>query len=444
MKLFYLICYAIITCLIAIIAFVKRKNIIYCALWSEYAVSAVFSVFCKIYQSDLVGLGVMHNRWYDLSDTTWWGYLLIIICNFIAFKPFELFDFNSYIDKLGKQKSSKQYIRLFAWSYILLAFIFIVLSMNNIKNILSNSDFGALRSSLYGNADNESTLVITNNIVASLCYKFCTLFKYMSVFTALIMYKERYHLTLATTLLITTFGVYYIYAKANAARGGLIIFSICSFLLALMFFKYMSLSSKRKLAVLGAVGGGLVVMFTLAATISRVASDSGGGNLLLRNVSFYLGHGPIEFSKITGSLEDFAYGKTIIGRLLNHYFGVPYSWDQIQVEIGYPNIGPVFITYLGYLYTDFGIFGCLTFTWIWSYFMCTQLKKRKLRVSTVFIFMYYLNFYVTGNFAIGRLEYAGLITALIIWFVIRCIEDTLYLRGRRIENMKRGITSVWN
>lgn len=431
MELFYLICYAVITCVITIRSFIKKKNIIYCALWCEYAVSAVFCVLCKVYQAELVGFGIMHNKWYDLSDTTWWGYLLIIVCNLIAFKPFELFDYDSSLGNMGKRKGAKQYTRIYAYIYILLALIFVLLSFSNIKNILGTSDLGTLRSSLYGNSDNESTLVITNNFIANVCYKLCTQFKYMSIFVALLMFKERYHVKTAICLLATTFGIYYIYASANAARGGLLIFVFCSFLMVLTFFKYMSPSSKRKLIVLSAVCGGVVLSFFLAVTLSRVASDTGGGNLLLRNISFYLGHGPIEFSKITGSLEDFAYGKTIIGRLLNHYFGTAYSWENIQLEIGYPDIGPVFVTYLGYIYTDFGIFSCIGFTWLWSYFMCRLLKKRRLRISTIFIFLYYLSFYVTGNFAVGRLEYAGLITAHIISFSIRCIEDTLYIRSRR-------------
>lgn len=429
--LFFLTCYTAITCAITIRSIIKKKNIIYCALWCEYALSAVFCVFCKVYQADLVGFSTLHNRWYDLSDTTWWGYFLIIVCNLIAFKPFEVFDHGSSLGSMGKRKGAKQYMSFYAYIYILLAFVFIIFAFDNIRNILGISDLGALRSSLYGNSDNESILVITNNFIANLCYKLCTQFKYMSIFVALLMFKERHRVKTAVGLLVMTFAIYYIYASANAARGGLLIFVFCSFLMILAFFKYMSGGSKRKLIILCSVCCALVVSFFFAVTMSRVATDTGGGNLLLRNISFYLGHGPIEFSKITGSLENFAYGETIIGRLMNHYFGTAYSWEHIQSEIGYPDIGPVFITYLGYIYTDFGIFSCIGFTWTWSFFMCRWLKKPKLYISTIFIFMYYLSFYVTGNFAVGRLEYAGLITAHIIALIIRLIEEQLRIRTRR-------------
>jgi len=38
---------------------------------------------------------------------------------------------------------------------------------------------------------------------------------------------------------------------------------------------------------------------------------------------------------------------------------------------------------------------------------------------------------VTGNFAVGRLEYAGMITAHIIALLIRVIEDQLRIRSRK-------------
>ena len=428
MGFFYLICYAIITCLITVGAFKKKKNVIYCALWSEYAISSVFCVLCKVYQADLVGFSVMHNKWYDLSDTTWWGYALIIICNLLAFKPIEMFDKNSSIGDIGKCNGTKKYMKAYAYAYILTALFFVILSFDSIKYFLSVSDFGALRSSLYGNNANESTLVMTNNFIANICYKVCNQFKYMSVFVSLLMLKERYHIKIAVSLVFTTFAIYYIYASANAARGGLLIFVFCSFLMVLTFYKYMSPSLKCMLIILCAVCGVVVFSFFLAVTLSRFSTDLNDGNTLLRNISFYLGHGPIEFSKITGSLKSFAYGKTIIGRLLNHYMGTPYSWEKIQLDIGYPSIGPVFTTYLGYIYTDFGVLSCIVFTWLWSYFMCKQLKKHRLRLSSVFVFLYYLSFYVTGNFVVGRLEYAGLITTLIISFIIRCIEDFIYNR----------------
>ena len=53
-------------------------------------------------------------------------------------------------------------------------------------------------------------------------------------------------------------------------------------------------------------------------------------------------------------------------------------------------------------------------------------------MSTIFIFMYYLSFYVTGNFAVGRLEYVGMITAHIIALFIRLVEDQISLRNRKI------------
>lgn len=413
-------------------SYYKKKNIIYCLIWTEYAVSAIFCVLCKVYQSELVGFSVLHNRWYDLSDTTWWGYLLLIVCNLIAFKPFDLFDHDSTLGDLGSRKWPKQFLSLFCYAYIVLALIFILLSLNNIKGILSINDYGTLRASWYGNSNNESTFVITNNFFANICFKLCLQFKYLSVIVAMVMFKEKYRIRFASLLLVITFSIYYIYATGNAARGGLLIFVFCAFLIVISFYKYMSKANKRRIIIMVCTVGAIVGVFFFAVTVSRFGGSENGSNPIFRNISFYLGHGPIEFSKITGSLDDFAYGKTIVGRLLNHYFGTEYSWDAIQGTIGYPQIGPVFVTYLGYLYTDFGIVSCLLFVSSWSYFMCNLLKKKNLRMSTLFLFLYYLSYYVTGNFAVGRLEYAGMITAHIIALMIRFVEDILRRKTRKV------------
>lgn len=57
---------------------------------------------------------------------------------------------------------------------------------------------------LYGNSVNESSLVITNNFIANVAYKLCTQFKFMSIFIALTMMKERNHTGLAISLVGTT------------------------------------------------------------------------------------------------------------------------------------------------------------------------------------------------------------------------------------------------
>lgn len=422
MGLNYLICYATIVSIISICAWIRKKNMIYCSLWTANAVSGIFCVLCKVYQDTLVGHSVWHDRWYDLSDTTLWGYLFLILCCWIAFKPFKNFDKSNTLAKLGEEQKTKNFFVLFAYIYVCVAFLFIITSINGIKNTLGISDYGALRTSLFSNGENEGGGAVTSNFIASFALKLCVQFKYLSLFVSFSLIKEKMRTSLAVILIFITFFVYYVNCAASAARGGLLIFLICSFLIGSMFYPYLSKANKRKIIIGASVLAGLVLVFFMAVTISRFADDGGGGNPILRNISFYLGHGPIEFSKITGSLKDFAYGETIIGRLLNHYFGTAYSWTDISIQIGFPQIGAVFVTYLGYMYTDFGIFGCLLFVGTWAWVMNDIIKKRPNSISTFFFFSYYLHYYITGVFTIGRLEYASLITSSLIYFIIRAIE----------------------
>lgn len=422
MGLNYLIGYATIICIITLRVWIKKENFIYCSLWTVNAVSGVFCVLCKVYQDTLVGHSAWHDRWYDLSDTTWWGYLFLIICCWIAYKPFKNFNKSNTLEKLGENRKTINCFVIFSYIFICLALLFILTSLNGVKSTLGINDFGALRSSLFSNGENEGSGAVASKFIANVALKLCIQFKYLSIFTAFTLIKEKKRTPLAVLLLFITFFVYYVNCAASAARGGMLIFLICSGLIGSMFFKYLSRANKVKIFIAAGILFGMVFVFFMVVTISRFANDGGGGNPILRNISFYLGHGPIEFSKVTGSLKEFAYGKTIIGRLVSHYFGTPYSWTDISDQIGFPQIGAVFVTFLGYMYTDFGIIGCILFVTIWSRIMNDILRKRPNNISTFFFFSYYLHYYVTGVFTIGRLEYASLITTTIIYLIIRAIE----------------------
>ena len=422
MKLVYLELYALITCIITIRAFFKKYSTIYCFIWLAYAVSAVFCVLCKLYQPVLVGIGRYHNYWYDLSDTTWWGYGLILVCNLIAFKPFKMFDKEYDLTDFGINPKMQNFFTIFSILYILLALGFILPSIGNIIRVLHITDLGDLRNNLFANSENEGSVVIASNFISNFCFKMCLLMKYIAMYISFGMIKQKRTPVLCSLLIGFTFFLVYINSKATAARGGLLIFVFGVFLIGLSFYKYLSASNKRKVVIIGGVVAFIMFSFVSAVTISRFQNDGGGGNPILRNICFYLGHGPIEFSKITGSLNDFAYGRTIMGRLSNHYFGTEYSWNSVAVSIGYPNIGALFVTYLGFLYTDFGVIGCLTFTFIWSSITQILIIKRPNNISTIYFFLYYLSFYVTGIFSVGRLEYAAVITTTIIYFIIRAIE----------------------
>ncbi len=429
-KLIYLVFYAIVMTFIAIRAIKKKENFIYCSMWCAYALCAVVSLLCKIYQTTIVGTGIMHFKWYDLSDTTIHGYLLIVICCIIAFQPFKMFDHKGCLNEIGKSNGIKQFYSLFSFAYIIWTILFIILSLNTIIALLKTNDFGAVRTSLYGNTDNESNFTMTTNFVANICYKLCLQFKLFNVLIALSMIKEQYKTIIAVLSMFCSFFVYYLYATGNAARGGLLIFTFCCLMIGVMLFHYMQKKSKRKVAIFASITLGIVVSFFITVTFSRFSTGYTDAHPILSNISFYLGHAPIEFSKITGSLDHFAYGKTILGRLSSHYFGTPYSWEQVSIDIGYPDLGPVFVTYLGYMYTDFGSIGCLMFVSLWSKFLCYLLKKCPNKLSTMFLFLYYLQYYVTGIFVVGRLEYASMITAHIVFIFLRFGEELISKRHR--------------
>jgi oligosaccharide repeat unit polymerase len=431
--------YVTLVLVTTIIAWVRSKSLIFKMVWTLYALVAVSCLLCVIFQTQLLGHGGLLDYWYDLSDTTLWGYLLLYACTYIALLPLANVGVGDALKDFGSQQRALNAGVVFAIIYLVLVFIFVALSPDTVRSAFSTADYGNLRSQLYSDASNESTLVLTSNPIASLCFRMCNIFKLVSVAVAFMFYKEDCHKTLATVLLLSSFGLYYIYANANAARGGFLIYFFCSLLIASLFFRYLKPVLRRRLLIVLVMGAAVVAAFFMAVTISRFADDGGGGNPILRNIMFYLGHGPIEFSRITGSLTSHSNGGLVFGRLFSHWFGTSYIAADILLKIGYPQFGPLFVTYLWPVYCDFGYLGCLLIYSGWALFMRWVLRSEKLnRMSTVFIFSYYITYFVTGAFTIGVLEIASVVTYHVLWLCLRLLENIASHRSpRRVLRSRR-------
>lgn len=442
----YLVVYVALTVLACALAFAGHRSAIYKLIWLEYAVISVCTLLCVLFQTELLGHGGLLDYWYFLDKTTLGGYLLLFACTWLALRPLAALGNGQELLSFGKTKQEKQVFLAFAIIYVVAAILFVALSMSSVKAALSTGDYGAVRSDLYSGSDNESTLVLTTNPVASVAFKFCNLLKYIGIVIAFGMLKEKLHPGLAVGLICAIFGIYYIYASANAARGGLMVFCFCAVVLASILFRYLAPEYKRRISIGACILGGVVFSIVAAITVSRFADDGGGGNAIVRNVMFYLGHAPLEFSTITGSVTNYAGGDVIVGRLFAHWFGEPYSWESVSLSIGFPQFGPLFITYLGYLFADFGYIGCLLFVAVWAAFMSALLKTSPARLSTFLMLGYYVSFYVTGAFTLGRLEFASFVTFHLIWLFIRIWEEMLDRPSKRKPKRRYlgGATYVWD
>ena len=430
MGLIYLYTYTIIIAIILLRAIKRKKSSTYILMWSCYFVSAVFCVLCKTFQDTLVGHGILHDEWYNLSDTTLHGYILIIICNLIAFKPFERYNSNQFIDKYGNRKGDNTILFTFSYLFIALFVVYVITSVGVIKSAFSITDFGTLRNNLYGNELHQSTAVFSNNLIGNICYKICWLFRLLAVFVGLILLKKGKR-RLGFLILLCDFMLVFINSNINAARGGLLVFLFCAFLFSIPILRKMPKKVKRFLIIVICVIAIVVVGFIIEVTLSRTADNTSGGNMLLKNACFYLGHGPIVFSKITGSLKELGLGKVVFLRIASHFFGFNYNVSSVMNEIGYPSpLTNLFFTYLGPIYMDFGSIGSIIFYSVWAFFVNRLLKERRIRLSTVYVFSYYMFFFVLGTFVVGPLEFASLVTNTCIAILLRLIENTVYKRYR--------------
>lgn len=428
MEIIYLYIYAILQAVIIAHAIRHKKSKMYIFIWTCYFVSAVFCILCKTFQDTLVGRGGLHDEWYNLSDTTLWGYLLIIICNLVAFKPFERYTTHKFIDNYGKRSGDYLILKYTAYGFLFLFFLYLATSANVIVGAFAINDYGALRNALFNNVSHESTAVMSANVIGRLCFKVCWNLKLIVVFCGFVLISKKKK-ALGFLLLACDFALVIIQSQINASRGGLLIFLFCALLCAIPIIEQLPKNIKRYLFILACGLAALVVSFILAVSISRLADNTSGGNLLLQNISFYLGHGPIIFSKLTGTLEKLGFGEVIFSRLGNHFFEFPYR--SVSEIVGYPKaLNNLFYTYLGPTYMDFGTLGSIVFYAFWARAITHIMKESRVRLSTVYMFSYYVYFFVSGVFVISPLEFAALITTLLVGILFRLIENTIYNRQR--------------
>lgn len=425
MGIVYLYIYAALIALIIFYSTKKQKSFMYISVWWLYFISAIFCILCKTFQDDLVGRGFSHDQWYDLSDTTLWGYLLIIICSLIAFKPFENYKSELFIDKFGTVNRERKLALYIAYSFIALFVVYVLTSFSNIRSAFSVSDYGSLRTDLYDNTTHGVQAAMSNNTIGNLAYKIIWNFRLLVIFVGGILIKDKRKAKLGYAIIVADIFFVYVYASLNAARGGLVIFLLCVFLFLYPIIKNLPRRVKFTLGIAIIIIVMIVGSYLIEVTVSRTAGNTSGGNLVLKNFAFYLGHGPIIFSKITGSLKGFAFGKLVGGRLLNHFFGLPFDGITILENIGYPSIlNNLFYTYLGPIYMDFGSLGCIIIYALWAWVMNKVMSEHRIRLSTIYLLSYYLFYFITGAFVIGVLEYASVITTFIVWMLFRLFENT--------------------
>ena len=430
MGLLYLYIYTIILLVILIKSIIDKKNSMYCFMWGLYALSGVFCIINKTFQDEIIGNGYSHNQWFDLSDSSLLAFFLIILCCYISFRPLQYYNADRFVNGFEYDQVNKMLLLILSVCYFVFFVTYLATSFSIVVQSFSITDYGSMRDTLYGNANHESTVVISASPIGNICFKICWALRYLIVYVCFILIRNRRKL-IGIIVLICNFFLVYIYSNLNAARGGLLIFLFCAFLFAFPILQKLSKRIKRILLIGAIVIAIVAINFVLGVTVSRTANNQSGNNLVLQNICFYLGHAPIIFSKLFGSLNDFAYGQFTIGRLLNHFFGFSYDIAAIKQQLGYPSVlNYLFSTYLFPIYADFGSIGCVLFFSLSSFLMKKVIKEPKIRLSTVFLFSYYVNFFITGNFVISSLEFASTITTVFIFLVFRLLENIIIQKSR--------------
>ena len=171
-------------------------------------------------------------------------------------------------------------------------------------------------------------------------------------------------------------------AYSGASRA-MVLKNVLIFIIAFLIFKQsMDETTRRKIIRISLISFPLFVIFLILITISRY--DSGSQTYTVFEwLTLYTGEAPIRFCQNLWDIQKFSYGDTCFP-LIKNVLGFDTFTDYIERESFYESrIGVpmnIFYTFIGDLYTDFGLWGTLSCCILFS--ICSEYYLQKIKLSS--------------------------------------------------------------
>ncbi len=272
--------------------------------------------------------------------------------------------------------------------YILCAIIKIGGDFVFVKNAILNGDWLMMKADLY----NGVSIGNRNSIIAYLANL------YVSVFMHAILIYSMYTFTKADIsivksifLLFIALTPYIMECILYVYRGGLLTISYLILMTFLLYYRKM-VYRKRMVLIIGlSVVASLILVLTLAISLSRFGESDAGGSIVS-----YLGQSMLVFNAgIATQISSYANGRFFF---LN-FLGLNKSdvWIDSLYGISTSN-GSALNTFVGCSYVDFGPFLTIIIAIIISYLLLRIFKKKSISFADLYLFTFYLDFLILGVF----------------------------------------------
>lgn len=203
-----------------------------------------------------------------------------------------------------------------------------------------------------------------------------------------------------------------------ASRGMVFGLAFILFTSFLTFRTYIPKNTKRIIYITLASLFALMLSYTLAVTISRFGKVQQSSSLI-----FYFGQPMLTFNYgLADSIHTYLNGDYFGGWFVDKFNGTKSLMPIDHAKLG-THFGTAFFTFVGGWYLDFGPVGTFLIAIFIPMIMSSIFKlKNKIDIGDLYMYVFYLNYLVTGVFVVGRGYGLTWVIAFIIYGILKIIK----------------------
>lgn len=272
--------------------------------------------------------------------------------------------------------------------YILCAIIKIGGDFTFVKNAIVGGDWLMMKADLY----NGLSIGNRNGIIAYLANLYVSVFMHaILIYSMYTFTKEDISILKSMFLLLIALTPYIMECILYVYRGGLLTISYLTLMIFLLYYKKM-VSKKRRVLIIGlSIVASLILVLTLAISLSRFGESDAGGSIVS-----YLGQSMLVFNAgIATPISSYANGRYFF---LN-FLGLDKSdvWIDSRYNISTSD-GSALNTFIGCSYVDFGPVLTIIIAIVISCLLSQLFKRRPIVFADLYLFAFYLDFLILGVF----------------------------------------------
>lgn len=355
----------------------------------------------------------------DPAGSRLWPYLLLIACYLIALYPLLRKESRQLEQSIDFKLSS--FYTVFAVVYIVAAIVMVDCYLPSVLGNLESGEFSLNRRAYYSG----EIVSPYRNSIDHYCSLFASYMYYLAITISFFLFADTNgkRVKLGIVLLISAVSTQICMAVFTSSRGSIFIAGLTIAAMYLLLKSRLPGKSKYAVIVFAIICLAFMVPYALNVTEDRFSYSSTSFNSLIQ----YFGESPVVFNTGVSVIDDYMYGANV--------FGVLFDLSKPpEGSIG-GSWGTRFYTFVGWLFLDWGAIGALIGTSVFAFALVAVLRKRPLRLSDIYILVFYINEIINGAFVLGDSAIIAILFNVCVYLALRiCVDNP----------MSKGASSVYS